>query len=105
MNAPNAPINGEKKINKEDLNKLIKQDNFTEDYTSNLSSNYYIYISPKGMGLKPEWNYFLYNELGHFKVIKQQNAFNDNRTVIKTCLNYITIIQLFIIIGISFSTR
>ena len=66
---------------KDNLNKLLSEENFTEDYTSDFTSNYSIYISPLGKGEQPKWNYFLYNEYGHMKVIKQENSFMDNRTV------------------------
>jgi len=53
---------------------------FTETYQENIFSVYSIYNSKKGKGKPSKWEYYPYNIDGHYKVIKQENSFMDNRS-------------------------
>jgi hypothetical protein len=68
------------KMAKFKISQFLIRNEFAETYQNDIFSVYSIFNSKKGKGKPSKWEYYPYNIGGHFKVIKQENAFMDNRS-------------------------
>lgn len=75
------------KIAKYLLNRFMIRKEFTETYQKDIFKIYDVFNSKKGKGKPAKWEYYPYNIGGHSKVIKQENAFMDNRSGSNLILN------------------
>jgi len=68
------------KMAKYKISQFLIRNEFTETYQTDIFTVYSVFNSKKGKGKPSKWEYYPYNIGGHFKVIKQENAFMDNRS-------------------------
>jgi len=62
------------------INLFLIRNEYTETYQNDIFTVFKVFNSKKGKGKPSKWEYYPYNINGHSKVIKQENAFMDNRS-------------------------